>query len=516
MLGTILTLGAAAQAPPAAPSTSMLSGRVIDDVRRQGIQSAQITISDGDLRIVRSTTSNSQGDFSFSDVAPGPYHAIVESPGYFREGFVNIDVPAGAPVALGDIVLTAQRTISGVLRWSNGEPAVHAQVRVLAVKRGKLTMYGVAGGTGTAGDQGEFKLRGLQPGHYILHAIYPAAPARDPVERVAQPQFYPGYDTPDAGRTIDLVGSADLTGVSLILQEQPGVNVEGTVIPSEALPEGSRATVSLTVLGVPTDYLADDATQAGKDFQIPHVPPGDYLLTLTSTSDAGTGMAASRFMATINVGAFPVTGLRISFPEVTPIAGKIELQDGGKVTPVAGISVSRDSDRVGRRSLGPSPATDQNGEFRLADALPGDLMFQSAPKDAYIARLTQGVRDLSGGPFSVAGGDPIHILLKKDGGRIEGRVKNGDAPAGQAFVVLAPRNRSAVNWFRTATTGLDGSFKFTSIVPGDYDLFAFDRNEDDSYFDQVYLQKFTSQASAVSVAPGSSGSARLDLLKTGP
>jgi hypothetical protein len=52
----------------------------------------------------------------------------------------------------------------------------------------------------------------------------------------------------------------------------------------------------------------------------------------------------------------------------------------------------------------------------------------------------------------------------------------------------------------------DGIYKFSGIAPGAYDLFAFDRNEDDDYLDEVFLTKVAEHAVTVNVALRSTAS----------
>ncbi len=98
----------------------------------------------------------------------------------------------------------------------------------------------------------------------------------------------------------------------------------------------------------------------------------------------------------------------------------------------------------------------------------------------------------------------IHVLLKKDGALIEGRVSGGDKPVSKAFVVLAPDDRKKEHLFRTATTTSNGSFRITSVAPGPYTAYALDRNEEDAFYDDEYLRKFAKNSVAVNVDPSSS------------
>jgi hypothetical protein len=103
----------------------------------------------------------------------------------------------------------------------------------------------------------------------------------------------------------------------------------------------------------------------------------------------------------------------------------------------------------------------------------------------------------------VAGGDPIHVLLKRDGGRVGGKVRDGSNTPWRAFVVVAPRDRRIEFSFRTAFTMSDGTFQISNIPPGEYDIFAFDRNDEDIYYSGEFLQRYAVGGTRINIAPNS-------------
>lgn len=139
---------------------------------------------------------------------------------------------------------------------------------------------------------------------------------------------------------------------------------------------------------------------------------------------------------------------------------------------------------------------------------------RSLPPNAYIAAVTQGSQPLPTSPFQIAsGGDAVRVVLKTDGGIVEGRVRESGRAAGQAFVVLAPKDRKSQQNFRTAIADRDGMFRVSAVAPGEYDLFAFDRNEDDDYLDELFLQSFADRALDGKVAPRSTSTVELALVR---
>ncbi len=133
--------------------------------------------------------------------------------------------------------------------------------------------------------------------------------------------------------------------------------------------------------------------------------------------------------------------------------------------------------------------------------------------NTYIAQVSQGPEVKSASPFAVqANEDPVRVVLKTDGGTLDGVAKIGNRVVAKAFVVLAPKDRKLEQHFRATTAGDDGTYKLSGIAPGAYDLFAFDRNEDDDYLDEAFLNKVAEPAVTVNVALRSAASIDLAVI----
>lgn len=201
----------------------------------------------------------------------------------------------------------------------------------------------------------------------------------------------------------------------------------------------------------------------------------------------------------LTVSTEAITGLKVAAVRAGAISGTAEME--GK--PMAGVSVSVLSNSLDVLTS-PMQATNASGAFRFEGAVKG-LTYQmnvAPPKGAYVSSVTQGDSNLAGPPFSVsAEGGPIRVVLRDDGGEIEGKVLRNRAPAPRAFVVLAPVDARKNFALRSVDAKADGSFEVRDIAPGPYRLFALDRNDDDLYYEPDYLARFRAQAVEVSVAP---------------
>jgi len=279
--------------------------------------------------------------------------------------------------------------------------------------------------------------------------------------------------------------------VGIVLEEKPGTMVEGLVIPSAAAPAGSDVAVTLTNPGL---YSTSIRWRVGDPFRMGPVPSGFYVMDALSL-----GNPQSRALLTLTVGGKTLSGVAISIPQPVVLSGRVEINDPS-VRPAASIRIQ--SERI-QGTL--SSTTNEAGDFRIPSVVESETygMTVTLPNGfpGYIASVSQNDQEKPTSPFQIAaGGNPVRIVLKTDGGMLEGTA------ATQAFVVLAPKDRKAEQKFRTITAGNDGKFKISAIGPGDYDLFAFDRNEDDDYLDELFLRNFEGKAVDVKVAPRSTQS----------
>jgi hypothetical protein len=492
------------QQPP--PSTTTVKTHAVDSLTGQAIARPRFTLTGGALLDGMTGTGDVQGDLVVSEVPPGRYQLTVEKAGYFPFVISSLNVTT-APLTLPNAVMTARREISGTVRWQDGEVAARAQVRVMTVRGGKPVDPVPSIPSVSTNDLGEFVVPNLQPGRYILVVSPPTfsggldATGRfvsGGTPRVGVPVFYPGVTAPDARASLDVRGTLNVRNIGIVLEERPGTIVEGTVVPSAAAPAGSAVFVTLNNTGL---FSVGTQTRSGDAFRIGPVPSGFYVLDAQSQ-----GPSPSRTLLSLTVGGATLSGVAVSIPPPAPLSGRVEIDDPAlRINPTLRLQ----SERIPGTMGAPVSA---NGEFRIPLTITGETyrMTVGLPQNAnvYIAAVRQGAQEKLTSPFSVAaGGDPVQIVLKTDGGTLDGIVKDGS----QAFVVLAPKDRRLEQHFRTVRTGSDGTFKIFGIAPGDYDLIAFDRNEDDDYLDEVFLRGFEGKMAEVKAAPRSTKTIELPL-----
>jgi hypothetical protein len=482
--------------------------RIVDGLTGQAVERVRFTLSGPGLVDPMTGNTDVQGELSLSGISAGRYRLTLEKAGYFPElSDLNL---SGSSLTLPDIVLTPKREITGIVRWQDGEVVARAQVRVFGIRGGK-PVYREDIPSVATNVRGEFNLANLRPGRYILLVSPPTqlsgldfsgqlVPGGIP--RLGLPVFYPGGSVPDLRSTLDLRGVPSAPNVAIVLDETPGVVVEGSVIPSATTPAGSNVSIALSGAGL---FSASVVARVGEPFRIAPVPAGIYVLDAI-----GQGSQPTRTFLSVTVGGNPVLGVTVTMPPPSALSGRVEVDDSA-LHPIVNIQLR--SEKVqGTLSTTSSP----DGEFRIPLTVEGELyglIVGSLPPNMYLAAVFQGERQIPASPFQVtAGGDVVRIVLKSDGGTIEGTVKEDDRVA-SSFVVLAPKDRRLEQNFRTVVADREGTFKLSDIAPGDYDLYAFDRDEDDDYLDDVFLGEFADRGVETVVEPGSTRSVELKLIR---
>jgi len=246
----------------------------------------------------------------------------------------------------------------------------------------------------------------------------------------------------------------------------PGSGAEGESCPGVArlTPEGMG--------GVPLDRL--DA-----------VPPGRYALSFVAE-----GTAAYKV---IDVGSGDMT-VDLNLEPVPVIEGKVAFRNGA---PKPGsLQITLVDETTGEWF----PADiDSDGGFRFSAVIRGKLRMSLGGEPVwFIAEMSAKGAPLKDGVLDATGSSEVHlnIVVSDERGRLKGFAMNGDAPAPETLVVLAPRDGySEPLGFQTES---DGSFDYTSVPAGDYLLFAVDKL-DFEYANPEVTRPYLAAATAVHV-----------------
>jgi sarcosine oxidase gamma subunit len=256
-------------------------------------------------------TTDSDGRFRFTGLAPGFYTAISQREGYFgpsRPGAAStsrivtssVTVVAGQTTPEIQIAMVRGGMISGQVRDPNGQPAsglvvAAYQVTYLNGRDGLSTVI-----SKTTDDRGEYRIFWLTPGEYFV-AVIPPRPdtiARTP-DRFAK-TFYPRSTDAQTASRLLVADGAELVATDISIQNT-AVKISGQVVTALAGPVAPAGQPNIPVTSfylLPQDpntlsefaispLMNLNGSRGGGKFELRGIPPGLYYLIATMPDSRG-------------------------------------------------------------------------------------------------------------------------------------------------------------------------------------------------------------------------------------
>lgn len=374
-------------------------------------------------------TTNEQGAFAFSAVAPGDYELQLHHPQYADRPPTEIDVPAGdADLDLGVLTFVSGGTIHGVVTGADGEPVAGAWVKAQA-----RNQFGGISRTGTADADGRFRLEGLSTDLVDLGvrgAGYPLLVRPgvrvDSEEPVLIELLHGGVVT---GRVVDAGGNG------------------AADVPVRLRIELDRRSSGSPVLWGPRDMFPRRVTDAEGRFRFDDVPSGTW------SAEARKGAEAAKVEAfELPAGAEREIELVLGTPDrltviVTtalgePVADATVLIRSGGETRLSGYGQTGGSGEA-LIDISPGPATVKVEHERLGD--------ESRPVE-----LSPGANELR---------IELHATAE-----IAGTVRSHDGASLALATIEAVTEHSFGTEYRQLNTvsDRDGAFRVRGVEPGSY------------------------------------------------
>lgn len=517
----------AAQEPREDVAPARITGTVIASGAGGPIAGGEIHYQRYDHGVAGADTqlqSNENGRFETADLKPGLYHFNVSARGYLEKWF-TVDVTAGErQVVHFDLPRLASfegRVVDGEGRPRPGIPiqVLHYQYegfanRVVEVVRVTHT-----------DDRGMYRAHGIAPGrYYVLAGMKPflfAGPPNAnanavPVDDVA-PVFYPDTpaiepDSPERSRAsaINLTSGDDVQGIDFVLRRFQARAIRGRVVAASGRLPGDC--LQLGAVSVDGAWLAVDArfnyAEETGEFEARNVEPGAYRLSCGGTE----------IETPVLVGEKDVEGLVVLAARSVSIRGHLTLEGPGNDRIDQGLLIRLDGRTSGNTVLS-KPVKD--GNFTIDNVMPGEYRVSVSCSvvpcgGIYLKAARFGGFDPAGGSISVlpTGDSLLDVTVSSNGGRPRGTVLDERLrPVPYAEVIFMPRlqpDRSDL--YRHVSATESGEFSFDNVVPGDYKAFAWKRDENQLYFDPVFVQEHAREGTEIHVNEGANGSITLRVL----
>ena len=543
------------------PSSSNLHGTVINSVTREAIGHALVFSPDNrlaaftddqghfELQLPRiESSSNLSTELGFSH---GSNHASIQLMAR-KPGFIESNWQAYQPQdALSDdttIALVPESLIVGRVNLpsSNQSDRITVEVYKRQVRDGR-PYWGPAAST-TTRSSGEFRVANLAAGTYKVFTD--ELLDRDPITFNPIGQLY-GYSP------IYYPAAGDFASASPIILE-PGKTFQIELSPVlrpyfpvkiaiANMEGGSPVNVSVALEGhkgpgYSLGYTGDPGIEG-------MLPNGNYSVeaTLQQGQQTATGIAN----ITVKDASLTHTSIAVVPNGSIPVTIKNELSGSGQQT-VGSLTGGQFSPaRKADVSLQPADDFDAEGfalrpprrpndnDLVLENVRPGRYWLTVEAYSGYVASAVAGSVDLLRQPLVVGPGGaslPVEVVLRDDGGSIEGTVEGTDPAAAGVrsgatiiggatmisriqvptgpYVYCVPLPDSPGR-FVVNRVSSEGTFQFQQLPPGVYRILAFDRQQGElEYHNADAMSVYESKGPVVRLAPGQTEQVRVTLIST--
>ena len=360
------------------------------------------------------------------------------------------------------------------------------------------------------------------------------------IEETWRPIFYPS--SPDAltAQAISLGIGESIRGIDINLagSAAPARHVRGNVINGTTGQPAAGITVRLLPRYqlTPTVVMPSATTDAMGHFDVSGVLAGSYSLMLTGSggiltgfSEPGPALSGLSGYMVLDVGNSNVDGLNLVAAKGVDIAWNAVIQGGANDPAVlsrlrislfrkpiiAGAPAGAVVTTAGWPGLPPASETPASaavatGGFVLRAVPFGEysVKITGIPQGSYVKSITMGQSDVLMEGIRVTGAvtNRLEIVLATDSGALTGRAldaKQEPTPNVTAVLVPDPARRYRLDLFQDVSTDANGRFRFQSVVPGEYKLFAWEDVATGAWQDPEFLRTRENLGTPIQIIPGS-------------
>ena len=470
-------------------------GTVVNSITGEPIARAHVNLIVGGTTY--SSTTDSSGKWTLSNLGCLTGQLQVTRPGFLTAGvaFRRVELISGSPVHDVNVKLIPQAVAWGKVLDDQADPVMGAQVTVLAsrVVDGRLRFQ--QAGSSMTNDLGEYRIANLPRGKYVVCVHLNQLNVRSASQTITADTCYPGPLDGGIASAMDLPAGRE-TKVDFTLNQVLPVHVRGSIT---GLPAGRGSGVRIVRRGVDFGANLPGEVDDGKfDFR---VPPGSYMLT----ADYFEGGKRLTARVPVDVSGSDVDNVVVHLDSGFTVTGNVRLtsQSGQITTPQFGVNLrsSDPADNTGQVKWDPDHTS-----FTINDMVPGSFRLDvNPPGPLYVKSATLAGQDILNNEIPIAqSAGPIEVLLRDDGGSIEGDVVDaGGQPAAAGIMLLRGTIRVA-----NLASQPNGHFRLTNVAPGDYTIYAWDQPNEVAYADPDWMRR---NASGLSVTVTASQSQQIKL-----
>ena len=456
--------------------------------------------------------SAGDGSYAIGDLPPGDYFLRADPDVSLGQLFVptffggGIDISTATPIAVGgsdvggiNITLPAGGTIAGqVTSVSGGAPLANIDIDAFDSVGTRLSV------NASTDLSGNYEIGGLPTGDYFVRA--------DPTFGQGFPRiYYPNAAVIDGAALIPVTVSIQTPNIDIALP--PGGTISGRV--SDAGTGQPIANMDLDVFDSAGVRVSIDAvTDTNGDYILGPLAAGNYTVRADPTPAQGypltyyLGVQSNSAATPLHVSSGgSVTGVNFSLALGGSISGVI--REAGTFTLLPGIDI--DAFDVSGNRVQVSATTDGAGQYQIGPLAPGLYFVRADPT------IAQGYADqfyLNKVDLNLA--DSVFVTSSQDtpdidftmaaAGWIEGTIVDTLAQPLEGIDLDLFDAATGIRLRASATTAIDGTYRFDSLGPGQYRVRA-DATLAQGFVLTYYDGKLTlAQSDTIAVATGAGAS----------
>ena len=359
-------------------------------------------------------------------------------------------------------------TVTGRLLAMDGVPAQGVRVAALPAQVDAATGAPALFGISQTDVNGRYRLENIPPGRYYIFAGL-----------IDFPSYYPNATTLDKAKELIVNSGVTLSGIDFSMSRPAGLTIAGHFAMPSTIPSSNGWTVTLTPVLRNTASSAA-VTRIGLDgsFEFLRLIPGEYRLSSNLRGSAPVSVLVAETdirnivipVIDCNAGA-SVSGRLVG--SALPAVQSISLT-GSKVGCTPTTSVASDG------SFSFKNVPEGLYQFRLSPVPPGWMATGVAVEktDVIDLEVRLPVTVSINGHARVEDGSELEKPSLPEGLRLAGQLSfaaTGAQPGPQSVVLVSTSEyRNAV--LRTANVSPDGSFEFTGVPSGTYNLETYPDN----------------------------------------
>ena len=375
--------------------------------------------------------SGTDGSFAFNDLPPGTYSLQAYDPSSNTGATVTATVTSGATVT-ENIVLSPGANIAGVITGPNGVSVSGLTTALTVTTAGTPKTY-----TTKSDSSGAFSFSNIALGGFSI--------------AVQGPQGYSGF----AAGTLGVAGQTARVAITLV---QAGT-VSGTVYQSDG--KTPAPGIHVQIYGQTQPYrqtlVATVVTAANGSFSSSQVPVGGFTVVALNTTTGDEGVVTGSIVTANQQVPVNVVLTGLGTLKITVLNSNSQPDAGAAITAVGPFNVNY------------TATSDQQGLATIGNVLAGTEQISATDPSTRLSATVQATL--------TPGATQAITLTLQASATLSGHVysPDGTTPVSGAIITIYGTGLLYATNF-SVTTSADGSYHFTGIPLGVYNLVALDSN----------------------------------------